>query len=347
MKQWGPDWRAHFVTFDDQPVAAASIGQVHRGVLRETGQLVAVKVQYPGVAQSILSDLANLRSLLHLSRLLPKGLFLDNAIRVAQHELAWEVDYEREARYTTWFREQLGDGNQHHVLDVPADLSAHLCTFAVHFVHTKLSTKNVLVTEWMEGVSVNVVEHDAQVHRDRVATSILFLCLREIFEFRRMQTDPNWTNFLYQSDMHQMALLDFGATREFNDAFVNDYQELVHATADNNVAACLDWSHHLGFLTGDESTVMRDAHLKALLSLGMPFRTSAPFDFGEYTPISRNVKSSIPIMATHRLTPPPDDSYALHRKLSGAFLLCARLKARVRCRDLLDYFYHRKQSSRR
>ena len=92
----GSDWRDLFTQFEEVPVAAASIGQVHKAVFRPTGQEVAVKVQYPGVAKSIDSDLNNLSILLTASRLLPKGLFLEKTIANARTELAWECDYIRE-----------------------------------------------------------------------------------------------------------------------------------------------------------------------------------------------------------------------------------------------------------
>jgi len=105
-QELGPQWRSKFVDFDERPSAAASIGQVHRGtiLLREGGggsqqpQDVVVKVQYPGVARSIESDLRNLSMLVTWTGLAPKGLFLENVIRVGQEELKVECDYRREMR---------------------------------------------------------------------------------------------------------------------------------------------------------------------------------------------------------------------------------------------------------
>jgi aarF domain-containing kinase len=105
----GENWRDLFESFEDVPIAAASIGQVHKAVLKSTGQEVAVKVQYPGVANSIDSDLNNLSILLTASRLLPKGLFLDRTIANARTELGWECDYTREAECQTRFRDLLQD----------------------------------------------------------------------------------------------------------------------------------------------------------------------------------------------------------------------------------------------
>lgn len=105
-EEFGVQWREKFEEFDDRPFAAASIGQVHWGKLKN-GQEVAVKIQYPGVAKGIESDIDNLVGIIKVWDMFPKGMFLDNLIRVAKRELAWEVDYVREAECTRKFRELL------------------------------------------------------------------------------------------------------------------------------------------------------------------------------------------------------------------------------------------------
>lgn len=102
----GENWRNQFVEFDEKPFAAASIGQVHWGKTRD-GQEVAIKIQYPGVARGIESDIDNLVGVIKLWDVFPKGMFLDNLIKVAKRELAWEVDYIREAECTKKFRKLL------------------------------------------------------------------------------------------------------------------------------------------------------------------------------------------------------------------------------------------------
>lgn len=83
----GSDWRTLYDNFSEKPIAAASIGQVHSAIYKPSGSSVAVKVQYPGVAESIDSDLNNLKLLVSASRLLPRGLYLENSIKVLRHEL--------------------------------------------------------------------------------------------------------------------------------------------------------------------------------------------------------------------------------------------------------------------
>jgi aarF domain-containing kinase len=187
----GSDWRDLFTSFGDVPIAAASIGQVHRAVLKSNGKLVAVKVQYPGVSESIDSDLNNLSILLTASRLLPKGLYLDKTIENARTELAWECDYVREAECGKRFRELLKDEQD---------------TFTVPETYDEVSGMQVLTMEMMDGVGVTKVPSFTQDQKDWIGSQILRLCLREITEFRFMQTDPNWTNFLFDDKKQKVRL---------------------------------------------------------------------------------------------------------------------------------------------
>jgi aarF domain-containing kinase len=152
-----------------------------------------------------------------------------------------------------------------------------------------------------------------------------------------MQTDPNWTNFLYNPENNKLELLDFGASREYPKNFVDHYVRLLAAASRTDRGKVKELSEDLGYLTGHESKTMLDAHIGSVLTLAEPFLESAPelYDFSDQT-ITERVKSFIPVMLRERLAPPPEETYSLHRKLSGAFLLCARLGSRVRCRDLFQ-----------
>jgi aarF domain-containing kinase len=316
----GSEWRGLFSSFDEVPIAAASIGQVHRAVLKSTGQEVAVKVQYPGVSKSIDSDLNNLSILLTASRLLPAGLYLDKTIANARVELGWECDYLREAYWAERFRQALSDETD---------------TFTVPAIIPEASGKEVLTAEMMHGIAVAKIPHLTQSERDWIGTQILRLCLRELTEFKFMQSDPNWTNFLYNAQTQKLELLDFGASREYPDEFIEPYIGVLSAASRGDRAGVRDLSITLGYLTGQESKAMRDAHVASVTTLAEPFGASAPetYDFRDQT-ITDRVRELIPVMVRERLAPPPEETYSLHRKLSGAFLLCARLGSRVRCREM-------------
>ncbi|SPO32416.1 related to ABC1 - ubiquinol--cytochrome-c reductase complex assembly protein [Ustilago trichophora] len=325
----GADWRErHFKEFQDIPFASASIGQVHSAVLRDdfpdpelAGQKVAVKVQFPGVLESIDSDLSYLRWLVSASALLPKGLFLENTLRVLGRELKDECDYQREAEMGRRFGAILRDSSE----------------FQVPRVVDSLCTGKVLTTEMMRGRPLSQASRYPQDTRNRIAQSILNLSLSELFRFRLMQTDPNWSNFLYNEKTGQIQLIDFGATREYSKEFMDNWLQMLQAAIAGNYDECLTWSRKVGYLTGEESAAMERAHVESMIALGEPFRADAPNPYPfEHQTITDRVKAQIPLMLRERLTPPPQETYSLNRKLSGAFLLCARLKAHVGCRTLFE-----------
>jgi aarF domain-containing kinase len=321
----GSNWQSKLTSFDYEPLAAASIGQVHRAVTKD-GLEVAMKIQYPGVANSIESDIENVRRLLNYTNLIPKGLFLDRAIKVAKEELAQECDYEIEAVSQKRFRDLLSD--------TPG--------FYVPLVVDETSSKKILTTELISGIPIDKVALLDQKTRDYVGRKMLELTLKELFVFRFMQTDPNWGNFLYNEATKTINLIDFGAARDYPKKFVDDYLRMVMACAEKDSEGVIEMSRRLGFLTGDESDVMLDAHVQAGFIVGLPFAEPGGYAFR-----TNNIASSISnlgaTMLKHRLSPPPDEAYSLHRKLSGAFLACIKLGATVPCRDLLLQVYNKYQ----
>uniref|UniRef100_A0A7N9ALT5 NUMB like endocytic adaptor protein n=1 Tax=Mastacembelus armatus TaxID=205130 RepID=A0A7N9ALT5_9TELE len=321
VKDLGPGWRDKLLFFEDKPFAAASIGQVHHAVLKD-GRDIAMKIQYPGVAESIRSDVNNLMSLLKMSVVLPEGLFADSSLEVLQRELAWECDYRREAECAKKFRSILEGDEFFQVPEVIDELSGH----------------RVLAMELVQGVPLDGCVDLPQETRNQICFNILQLCLRELFEFRFMQTDPNWANFFYNSETNKVVLLDFGACRSYPESFTDDYIQVVHAASVGDRATVLSKSKDLKFLTGFEAKAFEEAHVEAVMILGEAFVSTEPFDFGTQSTTQR-IHSLIPVMLHHRLTPPPEETYSLHRKMAGSFLICSKLKARIPCRDMfLDVY---------
>ena len=341
----GKDWRApngsikdggnvEVIAFSNEPLAAASIGQVHRATVRRLVRdkvdgkkktfedvEVCMKIQYPGVARSIHSDIDNLVRLVRMTDLLPRGLYVEHAVATAKEELTLECDYEYESRSQDKMRALLeGDPAWSAPATVP-----------------ELSSRGVLTTEFAPGIAIDKVASLSQSERDYVGTQLLRITLRELFEFRFMQSDPNFANFLYCPQSRRLTMIDFGAAKAYPKPFVDEYLKMVVACAERDREGVLESSIKLGFLTGEEAGVLKDAHCEAGFQVGRPFQESdeGMYDFTKNRDMTRRVAGLGKVMLKHRLTPPPAEAYSLHRKLSGSFLACMRLGARVPARALL------------
>ncbi|KAJ0111171.1 hypothetical protein Patl1_00756 [Pistacia atlantica] len=375
-----PDWQSKLTSFDYEPMAAASIGQVHRAVTKD-GMQVAMKIQYPGVADSIESDIQNVKILLDYTNLIPKGLYLDSAMKVAREELSRECDYVLEAANQKRFRDMLSNSKG----------------FYVPIVVENISSKRVLTTELVSGIPIDKVAQLNQETRNYVGRKLLELTLMELFVHRfmqacfllllplfslnwvsgikvdvmitvpvfskilsskkfyhyshsisfflcfclhvLMQTDPNWSNFLYDEATKTINLIDFGAAREYPKSFVDSYLRMVLACANGDRDSVIEMSRRLGFLTGMENEIMLETHVQAGFVVGLPFSKPGGYDF-RASNITQSMSNLGATMLRHRLTPPPDEAYSLHRKLSGAFLACIKLGAVVPCRELLLQVYN-------
>jgi aarF domain-containing kinase len=322
--QLGANWRDKFVDFDMNAFAAASIGQVHRATISSTInnqdvlQSVVVKVQYPGVAQSIESDLRNLAMLVTWSGLAPRGLFIENVIRVGRDELKAECNYRQELR------------NQQRIKAlVESEPILQENRFRVPYPFEHLTTDEIITSEYIAGGTIDKIAATAsQDERNRIGHTILYLTMKELFDWRFMQTDPNWGNFLYDVNTRTTGLIDFGATREYSKAFVDGYLRIVWASSIRDETTLMEQSHLMGFLTGNENEAMLRAHKLSGYTVGEPFNKDEAFDF-RASRISERMGEHTSVFLQHRLTAPPEEVYTLHRKLAGAYMLCIKLNAIV------------------
>jgi len=313
-------------SFDEVPFAAASIGQVHRATVAnwDTTKRVVMKVQYPGVADSIESDLNNLSMLVTMTGLAPPGLFIEEVIRVGRNELKVECDYMNEMENQRKFKNL-----------VESDPILSQERFSVPDVIEELTTSHILTSEFAPGGTIDKVSNLDQEERNRIGRSIMRLTILELFVWRFMQTDPNWGNFLYDIGTGTTHLIDFGAAREYSKSFVDGYLRIVWAAANKDGNTIMDQSHKMGFLTGEENDIMLEAHKMSGFTVGEPFQTDGAFDF-RGSSISTRLSQHSSAFLQHRLTPPPEEVYTLHRKLAGAYMLCIKLGAVINCRSLLE-----------
>jgi len=316
-RELGPDCEARFAEFDFEPIAAASIGQVHAAQCID-GRDLALKVQYPGVARSISSDVDNLALVLRLSRLLPTEVELETLIPELKAELRREADYRHEASSTERYGRLVSDD--------PGVL--------VPRVHRDLSTRHVLATDRVYALPIEdlrSVEH-TQERRDRVGESLVRVVFRELFSFRFMQTDPNFANYLFEPKEERVALLDFGAARSFKREFTETYRHLVMASVDRDHRGLIRAATQLGFLREDESLTGQALFVELCELMAEPLRERGAYDFASSGLALRVRQRTAEALAEYRFRQPPTQSLFLHRKLAGSFLLCAHIGAAVDCR---------------
>jgi aarF domain-containing kinase len=320
-REYGKGWETRFLAFEWEPVAAASIGQVHAATALD-GRRLALKIQYPGVARSIESDVDNVATLLRLARLLPGDVDLSGILSEAKRQLRQEADYGVEAehldRYAALLRDDPG-------LHVPR-------------AHRDLSTQRVLAMDFVAGESIDVLAETGatQARRDAVGTALERLVFRELFEFRFMQTDPNFANYLLEPD-DRIALLDLGSAREFAAEFSERYARIVRAALAGDRPELRAAAEAIGYLSAGEREDRARGVEDLILLICEPLRHRGVYDFGR-SKIPSRVRDLGFDLAFRRgfLRPPPPETVFLHRKLVGSFLLCARIRARVDVNALIE-----------
>jgi predicted unusual protein kinase regulating ubiquinone biosynthesis (AarF/ABC1/UbiB family) len=317
--EWGREWRIRFQRFDDRPIAAASIGQVHRAVTLD-GRDLAIKVQYPGVRGSIDADVDNVATLLRVSGLLPPGLDIAPLLAEAKAQLHEETDYRRE-------------GSQ---MEAYGRLLAGKDAFVVPTLAPDFTTDNVLAMSFVEGVPIEDLVDAEQPERDRIAALLIDLTLDELFRLAVMQTDPNFANFRYQPATGKVVLLDFGATRVVSPATSQAYRTLLAAGLSGDGGAVKRAAVEAGFL--GEAAVRRHEDLieRMIEVIMIQASRTGPFDFADRRVLAV-VRDQAATVAGDRETwhVPPTDTLFVQRKISGIALLAARLGARVDVRSLV------------
>jgi predicted unusual protein kinase regulating ubiquinone biosynthesis (AarF/ABC1/UbiB family) len=197
-QEWDEPVEGLFEDFEHDAAAAASIGQVHRATLPD-GRAVAVKIQYPGVAEALRADMQNAGMIMRLAKAIAPGLDAKAAAAELKERVLEELDYEYEAQNQRAFSRGYRD---HPFIYVPD-------------VITRLSRGRVLVTEWVDGVGFDDVKALRQAERDRFAEIVFRFCFGSIYHLQHFNADAHPGNYLLMDD-GRVAFLDFGMTKQLD-----------------------------------------------------------------------------------------------------------------------------------
>lgn len=312
-QQWGCDWQQQFSQFSFYPIAAASIGQVHKATTQD-GRQLALKIQYPGINKSIDSDVNNVTTLLNISGLIPKQLDISELLNEAKKQLHAEADYLLEAQYVKQYRQLLATDTRYLLPDIADDLT----------------TKQILAMTFVGGVDIDKLVDQPQTVRDHVIELAFSLMFREVFEFRLVQTDPNFANYRYDIDSKQLVLLDFGATRVYPLSISEGYRQLMTGAVIDDQPRMLAALKQIGFFSQPIEPQAQQSLLALCLQACEPLKYQGVYDFGQSDMVRRirDAGSQLSMKQGYWHTPPADAIF-LHRKLGGLYLLAAKLKARV------------------
>ncbi|HEX2704117.1 MAG TPA: AarF/ABC1/UbiB kinase family protein [Candidatus Lustribacter sp.] len=243
----GVDWRDHFASFDDTPIAAASIGQVHRAIWSD-GREVAVKIQYPGAGKALLGDLNQLSRVARMATSWIPGIDIKPILEELRNRMSEELDYRIEAYYQETFAEGFeGD---------PDFLIPHVLAFS----------ERILVSEWVAGRALSeLIASGTQDERDEAAGHYIEFLLAGPARVGLLHADPHPGNFKLLPD-GRLAIVDFGACNRLPDGMPPDMGELLTMAVAYDSEGVVDRLREIGFV---KSTI--DLEADRLLEYLEPF----------------------------------------------------------------------------
>ncbi|MGH1469225.1 MAG: ABC1 kinase family protein, partial [Bdellovibrionales bacterium] len=256
---------------DETALASASLGQVHKATNKKTGEIYAMKVQYPGVAGAIESDVKNLKRIFSMAKIIPTNLDLNDIFDEIKTMLYQETNYNLEKEWTEKIHNLLKDDER----------------FLVPKVITEYSTNKILTTNFIDGLTIDSKEVLSlpQEERNYIGFSFLTHYINELFNYKAVQTDPHLGNYriqLSQNKKHKLVLFDFGAMRVVPDDFSKNFKGLLQAGAiDESNKDIKKHGTNLGYLEDGDPEELIEAYTDICTLITEPFR-SGPGD--NYTP---------------------------------------------------------------
>ena len=334
MQQLGSRYQE--LQIDREPIAAASLGQVHRAMCLADGRQLCLKVQYPGIAQTIDSDIDSVARMLVLARWISAGEQLDNWLADIRRQLHEEVDYSLEADRTEWMSTALVSDARYKTPEVIR----------------RFSTSTVLCLEYIVAVDVNdeAVSKLSLCRRNKLAKAMLELFFLEIYRWGVFQCDPNFGNYriaLGEAN-DQLVLLDFGAMRSMDNQFVEGLGGLISAARIDDVKGLIARLEALGFINAEHPDRVKESFADFCLMLMEPLRCATPkaaylnadgcYCWAQSQLIRRATKEAAISAVSVYFQSPPEEFVIVARKLGAVFTFIASLDAQFNGGDLLERY---------
>lgn len=306
-----------------EPIGSASMGQVYAATIKSTGEKLALKIQYPDIEKAIDSDVAALKKILSLSKVLPANVDLTEVFEEIKSMLRQEMDYTHEASLTLKYRELLtGDSR-----------------FIVPNVHLRFSNEKVLATDFIEGLKPDhaLIQSLSQARRNQISENFIDLYFRELFSWGFVQTDPHLGNYKIKIDSFgkdQLVLLDFGAAKTFPSAFLISYRSLIKGAVENNLELFNKGAKGLGFIVETDPADYVKKFTEFCFETVEPFKTDS-YNWKKNDLPARVMKSAFQFK-NFKLRSPPKDIVFLDRKTGGVFMFLAAMGADINARKILN-----------
>lgn len=312
------------IEISQRPLAAASIGQVHRGKIRISGEEVVLKVQYPGVRKAIDIDILILKQMVSLLKIIPRKLDLSDIYLEIKKVLSAEMDYILEA--------SMQDRYAKLELDIP--------NVYVPKVYHEYSNSTVIVSEYIAGISVASIDASnmSQEKRDLLGEKIISLYFYEIFHGGIVQTDCHAGNFLVREKGPELelVLIDFGACIEFSDELLNVYRDLIRSLYFKDKKKFIQLLHQV--LGDSELGEGVDDDIWEYLLIATEPLHFATYDWGNTNLPDRLFEKAKKFVANTQIEKPPHKFIFLDRKLVGVFSILRQIKARVEMKTIADKY---------
>ncbi|MBE9540459.1 MAG: AarF/ABC1/UbiB kinase family protein [Proteobacteria bacterium] len=330
---------------EKRAIAAASLAQVHRATIISTGEVICLKIQYPGLAEVIDTDFDTVIRMLLLARWIKAGRELDEWLEAMRVQLHYEIDYLREAEMT--------DRMAAHVSQGSSSTSEHLSAFYVPRRYSRYCTDNILALEYIEGHLVTQAEiaRLSQERRNALGVNMLELFFCELYQWGLLQTDPNFGNYLIRlhegaGENDELVLLDFGSVLECEPQFLAHLGNTILAGQEGDRALLIESLIGLGCLHDNSADEAKNSFSQFCEHLLEPLRppNELPGEFlnekGEYcwgkSRLLRRVgKNAAKSAASLQFTIPSRDFAMIARKLTGVFTFIAVLNAEFNAHDLV------------